>query len=110
MTTQTPNFEQRASVIDMYEEARRYFMGEGILNKTLERLSKDLDERGIDYMVIGAVALLAHGYPRFTEDIDLVMTAEDLKRFRRGVGWVGLCGFPGCKKEASLDTDGVISK
>ena len=29
---------------------------------------------GIDYMVIGAVALMAHGYPRFTEDIDLVMT------------------------------------
>jgi hypothetical protein len=99
MTTQTPNFDQRASVIDMYEEARRYFMGEGTLNKTLERLSKDLDERGIDYIVIGAVALLAHGYPRFTEDIDLVMTAEDLERFHEA--------FQGAKKRLRSTVDGV---
>ena len=32
-------------------------------------------------MVIGAVALLAHGYPRFTDNIDLVMTAEGLQEF-----------------------------
>ncbi len=38
----------------------------------------DLKKHGIDYMVIGAVALLAHGYPRFTEDIDLVLTPEGL--------------------------------
>ena len=81
MTTQTTHFDRRTSVIDRYEEARRYFMGEGILNKTLDRLSRDLDERGIDYMVIGAVALLAHGYPRYTKDIDLVMTAEGLEKF-----------------------------
>ena len=73
--------EPKTSVIEMYEEARRYFMGEGILNKTLERLSTDLETHGIDYMVIGAVALLAHGYPRFTEDIDLVMTSEGIEKF-----------------------------
>ena len=61
---------------EIYAEGLRYFMGEGTLNKTLARLSSDLDEHGIDYSVIGAVALLAHGYPRFTEDIDLVMTVE----------------------------------
>ena len=72
----------QTSVIDRYEEARRYFIGEGILNKTLDHLSRDLEERGIDYMVIGAVALLAHGYPRFTDNIDLVMTAEGLVKFR----------------------------
>ena len=54
-------------------------MGEGTLNNTLARLSADLKDHDIDYMVIGAVALLAHGYPRFTEDIDLVMTAEGLR-------------------------------
>ena len=108
MTTQTPNFEQRASVIDMYEEARRYFMGEGILNKTLERLSKDLDERGIDYMVIGAVALLAHGYPRFTEDIDLVMTAEGLEKFHEELIGLGYApAFQGAKKKLRSTTDGV---
>ncbi len=52
MTMQTTT-----SVIERYEEARRYFLGEGTLNKTLDRLSRDLDQRGIDYMVIGVRAL-----------------------------------------------------
>lgn len=56
----------------VYAEGLRYFMGEGHLNNTLARLSSDLEDHGIDYMVIGPVALLAHGYPRFSEDIDLV--------------------------------------
>ena len=73
--------EPKISVIEMYEEARRYFMGEGILNKTLARLSKDLNEHGIDYAVIGAAALLAHGYQRLTEDIDLLMTPAGLQKF-----------------------------
>lgn len=66
----------------MYEEARRYFIGHGILNKILARLSKDLEEHDIDYAVIGAAALMAHGYPRFTEGIDLVMTTEGRQKFR----------------------------
>ena len=108
MTTQTTNLERRTSVIDTYEEARRYFMGEGTLNKTLERLSTDLDERGIDYMVIGAVALLAHGYPRFTEDIDLVMTAEGLERFHDELVGLGYApAFPGARKRLRSTTDGV---
>jgi hypothetical protein len=100
--------QPKTSVIDVYEEARRYFMGEGTLNKTLARLSSDLEERGIDYMVIGAVALLAHGYPRFTEDIDLVMTAEGLQKFHEeliGLGYTP--AFPGARKRLRSTTDNV---
>ena len=98
----------KTSVIDVYEEARRYFMGEGRLNKTLARLSSDLEERGIDYMVIGAVALLAHGYPRFTEDIDLVMTPEGLQKFHEeliGLGYTP--AFPGARKRLRSTVDNV---
>jgi hypothetical protein len=56
-------------------------MGEGTLNNALVRLSAALKEHDIDYIVIGAVALLAYGYRRFTEDIDLVMTPEGLEKF-----------------------------
>jgi hypothetical protein len=92
----------------MYEEARRYFMGEGTLNKTLARLSNDLEERGIDYMVIGAVALLAYGYPRFTEDIDLVMTAEGLQKFHEELVGLGYTpAFPGARKRLRSTTDNV---
>jgi hypothetical protein len=60
-------------------------------------------------MVIGAVALLAHGYPRLTEDIDLVLTREGLEDFHRelvGLGYVPV--FPGAKKRLRSTTDGVI--
>jgi hypothetical protein len=100
--------EPRISVIEKYEEARRYFMGEGTLNKTLARLSNDLEDRGIDYMVIGAVALLAHGYPRFTEDIDLVMTSEGLQKFHEeliGLGYTP--AFPGARKRLRSTVDNV---
>lgn len=99
MVTQPANLEQERSIPEIYAEGLRYFMGEGTLNKTLERLSKDLDERGIDYMVIGAVALLAHGYPRFTEDIDLVMTRDGLEKFAPA--------FPGARKRLRSTVDGV---
>jgi hypothetical protein len=95
-------------VADIYAEGLRYFMGEGILNKTLTRLSADLEEHGIDYAVIGAVALLAHGYPRFTEDIDLVMTADGLRKFHEelvGLGYVP--AFPGARKRLKSTVDGV---
>ena len=100
--------QPKTSVIDVYEEARRYFMGEGRLNKTLARLSSDLEERGIDYMVIGAVALLAHGYPRFTEDIDLVMTAEGLQKFHEELVGLGYApAFPGARKRLRSTSDNV---
>ena len=95
-------------VAEIYAEGLRYFMGEGTLNKTLARLSNDLEEHGISYAVIGAVALLAHGYPRFTEDIDLVMTAEGLEKFHEelvGLGYVP--AFPGARKRLKSTVDGV---
>jgi len=95
-------------VTEIYSEGLRYFMGEGTVNKTLARLSRDLDEHGIGYAVIGAVALLAHGYPRFTEDIDLVMTAQGLEKFHEeliGLGYVP--AFPGAKKRLKSTEDGV---
>lgn len=59
-------------------------------------------------MVIGAVALLAHGYPRFTEDIDLVMTPEGLERFHQELVGLGYTpAFHGAKKRPRSTRDGV---
>lgn len=93
---------------EVYAEAQRYFMGEGTINKTLTRLASDLEERGIDYIVIGAIALLAHGYPRFTEDIDLVMTGEGLQKFHDKLVGLGYApAFPGAKKRLRSTADNV---
>ncbi|HEY0376538.1 MAG TPA: hypothetical protein VGC87_06235 [Pyrinomonadaceae bacterium] len=83
-------------------------MGEGELQGALARVSADLKQRGIDYMVIGAVALMAHGYPRFTEDVDLVLTKEGLEAFHReliGLGYTP--AFPGARKRLRSTRDGV---
>lgn len=64
-----------------YEEGLRFFRGEGLVNQTLKQLAADLDERGIDYAVIGAIALNQHGFARFTSDIDILLTKEGLARF-----------------------------
>jgi hypothetical protein len=83
-------------------------MGQGTLNRSLAQLVADLNEHEIKYVVIGAIALLAHGYPRLTEDIDLVLTAKDLDKFHEqliGLGYVP--AFPGARKRLRSTRDGV---
>jgi predicted nucleotidyltransferase len=71
-----------ASPVSAYQEGLRFFMGEGTLNETLRRVAKDLESRGIEYSVIGAIALNSYGYRRFTEDIDLLLTQAGLEKFQ----------------------------
>lgn len=71
-----------------------------MINDALRRLTRDLDGHGIEYSVIGAVALNQHGYRRFTEDIDLLLTKEGLEKFREkfvGLGYVP--AFQGARKK-----------
>ena len=108
MVTHPTNLERERSVPEVYAEGLRYFMGEGTINKTLTRLANDLEQHEIDYMVIGAIALLAHGYPRFTEDIDLVMTSEGLQKFHDELVGLGYSpAFSGAKKRLRSTADGV---
>src|SRR4051812_478700 len=86
--------------IDIFEEGLRYFMGEGDLNKTVAELGSDLNRHGIEYMVIGAVALTAHGYPRFTADVDIVLTQDGLEAFHRELVGLGYRpAFEGARKK-----------
>ena len=104
----TPANTDARSVSETYEEGLRYFVGSGSVNRTLERLASDLKSHNIDYVVIGAVALLAHGYPRFTEDIDLVMTHEGLEKFHRELIGLGYApAFPQAKKRLRATEEGL---
>jgi hypothetical protein len=71
-----------SSPTEAYAEGLRFFVGKSLLNNALQRVASDLEAHGIDYNVIGAIALNQHGYRRFTEDIDLLLTKEGLERFR----------------------------
>src|SRR3954463_618464 len=96
------------SVAEIYEEARRYFRGEGVLNHTLARLVTDLRQHDIDYLVIGAVALMAYGYPRFTEDIDIIVTPNGLQKFHDELIGLGYApAFVGARKRLKSTRDGT---
>lgn len=74
-------------------------MKEGDVYETLRNLVERLEREGLDYAVIGAMALVAHGYRRFTEDVDILLTPEALERFRECVEGLGyLPTFEGVKK------------
>lgn len=73
-------FEQ-LSQLDKLEEAWKFFMGEGMLRHALDILVADLNQNGIDYAVIGGLALNLHGYTRATVDIDLLLTKEGFSEF-----------------------------
>lgn len=89
-----------SSPVAAYAEGLRFFNGTGMLNDALSRLVRDLERTGIDYAVIGAIALNQHGYRRFTEDIDLLMTRDGLELFReRLVGLGYRPAFEGAKKK-----------
>ena len=73
-------------------------MGESDVQRALEKVARLLDEDGIPYAVIGAMALNAYGYRRLTVDVDLLLTSEGLEAFKAkhlGLGYVQK--FPGSK-------------
>jgi hypothetical protein len=72
----------RAGIGAVAEEAGDFFMGKGDLHRTLRRLSVELDRAEVPYAVVGALALGGHGFVRMTEDVDVLVTAEGLARFR----------------------------
>src|SRR6266436_824964 len=101
------NIETR-SVLQTYAEGQRYFMGKGNINNALARLIADLNEHDIDYLVIGAIALMAYGYPRFTEGIDLILDQHGIDRFHSELIGPGYApAFQGARKRLRSTRDGI---
>ena len=73
-------------------------MGKGDVQRALAKIARLLEEDGIPYALIGALALNDYGYERFTVDVDLLVTREGLEEFKKrhlGLGYVQK--FPGSK-------------
>ena len=64
-----------------------YFMGKSPLHLAAEALAERLDALAADYAVGGALAVNYHGVMRATEDVDVLITAHDLARFKER--WMG---------------------
>jgi hypothetical protein len=56
--------------------------GESLLEDALAALAGALDESGAPWMVIGGVAIIAHGVRRFTTDIDAAVRGDAIQPAR----------------------------
>lgn len=76
-----PNYEQRLNHDWGYamDEGDRFFQQDNAVFRTMRSLARKLDELGIPYVVVGGMALYAHGFHRFTDDLDLLVTPEGLQ-------------------------------
>ncbi len=91
-----------------WQEGLNFFQGKGMINQTLLRLVADLNKHGIDYNLIGAIALNQHGYQRFTVDIDVLMSPEGLQKFQDELVGLGYRpAFEGARKRFRSTAENV---
>ena len=70
-------------------EGSRFFQGTSEVHLALKRITQRLSELAIDYVVVGGMAMFQHGYRRFTEDVDLLVTREGLKEIHQELEGLG---------------------
>src|SRR3990172_817552 len=105
-TSQLSRYEENLAADPRWalSEGSRHFEGTSAVQEALRRISSRLGERGIPHAVAGAMALFRHGYRRFTEDVDILVTREGLKQIHeqlKGRGFLPV--FAGSK--ALRDTE-----
>jgi hypothetical protein len=69
-----------------------------------------LGRHSVDFMIVGGEAVIFHGYPRVTGDVDILyrLTPDNTRRLYAALKdfWGG--GVPGIKSSSSLNRDGMI--
>ena len=80
-------------------EGSRHFEEDSAVFKTLHNITQRFKSLGIPYAVVGGMALFRHGVRRFTEDVDILVTKEDLKVIHEKLEGLGyLPPFEGSKQ------------
>ncbi|HYH65202.1 MAG TPA: hypothetical protein VD866_10955 [Urbifossiella sp.] len=79
-------------------EGSMHFEKESAVHQSLRRIARRLDELGIPYAVVGGMAMFLHGFRRFTEDVDILVTKESLATIHARLDGLGyLPPFAGSK-------------
>lgn len=110
MEQEVPVYEEevRRSFDSILREAEEFFMQRGRIHQALHDLARRLDEAGIPYAVLGAIAMGRHGMTRMTVDIDILLTGQGLAEFQaRYLGRGYVPAFPGAKKSFRAAETGV---
>jgi hypothetical protein len=93
-------YEQRLDCEPQWalKEGSMYFERGSAVHKALETIARHLEALGVPYAIAGGLALFFHGYRRFTEDVDILVTAEGLEQVHRHLVGLGyLPPFAGSK-------------
>lgn len=72
-------------------EGSMYFDNDSTVHKTLRRIAQRLEEIGVDYAIAGGMCVSRHGFQRFTQDVDVLVTPEGLTKLQsslEGLGYV----------------------
>ena len=74
-------YEQRLNQDSRWalSEGSRHFDEKSAVHTTLQNICKRLEELGIPYAVAGGMALFQHGFRRFTDYVEILVTEEDLR-------------------------------
>ncbi len=81
------NRDRRWALLD----GSMHFEKESAVSTSLTRIATRLDELGIPYALADGKAMFLHGYRRFTEDVDILVTKEALATIHAkldGLGYV----------------------
>jgi hypothetical protein len=79
-------------------EGSMHFDSDSAVHKALLKFVKRLDNLRIPYALVGGMAMFFHGYRRFTEDVDILVSTESLQMIHDellGLGYVSV--FEGSK-------------
>jgi hypothetical protein len=80
-------------------EAAMFFDEKDKVHSTLRQITQKLNESNVPYAVVGGMAMFLHGYRRFTEDVDLLVTADGLEAVHQRLDGLGyLPPFTGSKQ------------
>jgi Uncharacterised nucleotidyltransferase len=95
--------QERQTVIATYEErlnrdlnwaldeGSMHFDENNAVHRALRRITARLTELSIPHAVVGGMAMFFHGFRRFTEDVDILVTPAGLKEIHEkleGLGYV----------------------
>jgi hypothetical protein len=85
-------------------EGSMHFEEKNAVHKTLRNVTRRLNDLAIPYAVVGGMAMFAHGFRRFTEDVDLLVTHEGMRRILEELEGLGYVQPPGTTTKLR-DTD-----
>lgn len=104
--TPISNYEHRLSHDSEWamNEGSRHFDEKSDVHASLKRICKRLNDLSVPYAVAGGMALFQHGFRRFTEDVDILVSRQDLIRIHENLSGRGYLP-PFAKSKNLRDTE-----